>query len=105
MNNNKFLIALVVCIIIAGIITFTHQNDTYISTASTTTASTTTESGSIKPALVKVGSPLDKGYQYLVDSNTGVVYIEYSSMYQRAITVMLNADGTPITADQLGIEY
>lgn len=101
MRNNKFLIFLVVaCIIITGIITVIHQNNTYISKTSATT-----ESGSIKPALVKVGSPLDEGYQYLVDSNTGVVYIEYSSGYQRAITVMLNADGTPITADQLGIEY
>lgn len=44
-------------------------------------------------------------YAYIVDKNTGVVYLEYDAVYRHALTVMLNADGTPITAEQLGIEY
>ena len=44
-------------------------------------------------------------YAYIVDKNTGVVYLEYGALYRHALTVMLNADGTPITAEQLGIKY
>ena len=44
-------------------------------------------------------------YTYIVDKNTGVVYLEYDACYRHALTVMLNADGTPITAEQLGIKY
>ena len=44
-------------------------------------------------------------YVYIVDKNTGVVYLEYDAVYRHALTVMLNADGTPITAEQLGIKY
>lgn len=36
----------------------------------------------------------DVGYNYLIDNNTGVVYLEYDSDYGRAITVMFNKDGT-----------
>jgi uncharacterized lipoprotein NlpE involved in copper resistance len=39
----------------------------------------------------------DVGYNYLIDNNTGVVYIEYDSKYGRAISVMFNADGTVMT--------
>lgn len=45
------------------------------------------------------------GYAYIIDKNTGVVYLRFVSGHQRAMTVMLNADGTPVTAKQLGIEY
>lgn len=35
------------------------------------------------------------GYYYLIDNNTGVVYLEYDGgSTERAITVMFNADGT-----------
>lgn len=44
-------------------------------------------------------------YYYSIDRNTGVVYLSYNSSYRHAITVMLNADGTPVTAEQLGINY
>ena len=44
-------------------------------------------------------------YTYIVDKNTGVVYLEYDSFYRHALTVMLNADGTPVIAEQLGIKY
>ena len=47
----------------------------------------------------------NKYYAYIVDKNTGVVYLEYDAYYRHALTVMLNADGTPITAEQLGIKY
>lgn len=37
----------------------------------------------------------DTGYNYLIDNNTGVVYLEYSGANGRhAITVMFNKDGT-----------
>ena len=35
------------------------------------------------------------GYSYLIDNNTGVVYLENNSSL--AITVMYNADGTIMT--------
>lgn len=37
----------------------------------------------------------DVGYNYLIDNNTGVVYLEYKGVNGgRAITVMFNKDGT-----------
>ena len=47
---------------------------------------------------------------YLVDMNNGVVYLgaehHGSSRYDHgfSVTVMLNPDGTPVTADQIGLE-
>lgn len=40
-------------------------------------------------------------YFYVVDNNTNVVYLQFSGYRRAGITVMLNADGTPITVDQL----
>lgn len=40
-------------------------------------------------------------YFYVVDNNTNVVYLQFFGGYNAGITVMLNADGTPITVDQL----
>ncbi len=40
-------------------------------------------------------------YRYIVDTSTGVVYLQYNGS---GITVMYNADGTIVTADQLGLE-
>ena len=55
-------------------------------------------SNKVSPNLIRY----DKGgYSYLVDNNTGVVYLQY----QEGISVMFNPDGTPITRDQLGLEY
>lgn len=42
-------------------------------------------------------------YFYVVDNNTNVVYLQFSGNHRAGITVMLNADGTPITVDQLGL--
>lgn len=44
-------------------------------------------------------------YSYVVDGNTGVVYLQYSGTSSHSLTVMLNIDGTPITAKQIGLEY
>ena len=66
----------------------------------------TTDVQDIAPSLLRVGDLSENfGYCYLVDKNTGVVYLEYDSYRRHAITLMVNADGTPITAEQLGIKY
>ena len=50
------------------------------------------------PNITRIVSPWsDTGYNYLIDSDTGVVYLEYDGGYGRAITVMFNADGTLMT--------
>lgn len=63
----------------------------------------------IVPNVVEYGkgnkSKVDNVYFYVVDKNTGVVYLASAGCDQRAITVMLNVDGTPITAEQLGLPY
>ena len=60
----------------------------------------------IAPNIVEIGDKSwNAGYFYIVDKNTGVVYLGYDSNYRFGITPVLNADGTPITAKQLGIEY
>lgn len=60
----------------------------------------------VLPSLLRIGDlTLNNGYCYLVDKNTGVVYLEFASGYHHAVTLMVNADGTPITAEQLGIKY
>lgn len=41
------------------------------------------------------------GYNYLIDNNTGVVYLEYDNNKSRAITVMFNSDGTVMTEDDI----
>lgn len=61
----------------------------------------------ISPSILRTGDTTrnDDGYCYLVDKNTGVVYLEFYSVHRYGITLMVNADGTPITAEQLGIKY
>ena len=41
------------------------------------------------------------GYFYIVDNNTGVVYLCYGDGYRCGITVMLDENGDPITVDDL----
>jgi uncharacterized lipoprotein NlpE involved in copper resistance len=49
------------------------------------------------PNVTRIISPNnDIGYNYLIDNNTGVVYLEYN-YNGRAITVMFNEDGTVMT--------
>jgi len=50
------------------------------------------------PNVTSVLESYNDGYNYLIDSNTGVVYLEYNGANGRcAITVMFNADGTVMT--------
>ena len=60
----------------------------------------------ISPNITRYGnfSAVSESYVYLVDNNTGVVYLEYDGAKRHAISVMLNADGTPVTAEQLGLK-
>ncbi|MBR2994921.1 hypothetical protein IKF32_03340 [Candidatus Saccharibacteria bacterium] len=55
------------------------------------------------PELVKYENS-GSSFSFLVDKGTGVVYLYYNGYRQAGITVMLNADGTPVTAEQLGLE-
>lgn len=62
----------------------------------------------VVPNIVELGkatSDTDGYYYYSIDRNTGVVYLSYDAYYRHGIVVMLNADGTPVTAEQLGIDY
>ena len=40
-------------------------------------------------------------YFYVLDNKTGVIYLQFAYYNQAGITAALNADGTPITIDQL----
>lgn len=40
-------------------------------------------------------------YYYVIDENTGVVYLQFDGIRRAGITVMLNVDGTPVTVDQI----
>lgn len=40
-------------------------------------------------------------YYYVVDERTDVVYISYDASKRSSMTVALNADGTPVTKQQL----
>ena len=54
----------------------------------------TTYAQDIAPSLLLVGDLSENnGYCYLVDKNTGVVYLEFNSYQRHAITLMVNADG------------
>ena len=59
----------------------------------------------IVPNMIECGSAMNDGgvYYYTIDKNTGIVYLSYDAYRRHAITVMLNSDGTPVTAEQLGI--
>jgi hypothetical protein len=62
--------------------------------------------GDLIPTPIILKSETDNGrYTYIIDKNTGAVYLEYDGYRRRALTVMLNTDGTPLTAEQLGIKY
>lgn len=47
------------------------------------------------PNVTRISQWNSMGYSYLIDNNTGVVYLENNSSL--AITVMYNADGTIMT--------
>ena len=62
-------------------------------------------SSGITPNILSTSNLGGGDYFYLVDKNTGVVYLCYRYGYRHGMSVMLNPDGTPITAEQIGIEY
>ena len=65
-------------------------------------------SSGIRPNILECGSSGADGggsYYYIVDMNTGVVYLSYDGYRRHAISVMVNADGSPVMAEQLGIDY
>ena len=69
---------------------------------------TSNYSNHVVPNIVELGKGnggISDYYYYSIDRNTGVVYLNYVSNYIHSITVMLNADGTPVTTEQLGINY
>jgi len=62
-------------------------------------------SSKVKPNVMVTSNVGNGNYFYLIDRNTGVVYLAYNSYYRWGVTVMLNRDGSPVTAEQLEIEY
>ena len=57
----------------------------------------------VKPKIVVCGNISTPDFSYLVDKNTGVVYLWAHDGYNAGLSVMLNADGSVVTAEQLGI--
>lgn len=54
------------------------------------------------PNISRIASQWNSGgYNYLLDKDTGVVYLEYTGGHGRAITVMFNADGTIMTEEDI----
>ena len=62
-------------------------------------------SSGITPNILSTSNLGGGNYFYIIDKNTGVVYLGYGYSYRYGVTVMVNRDGTPITAEQLGIKY
>lgn len=58
--------------------------------------------GDVYPKIVQYGADTNEfTYFYAVDERTGVVYLLFDAYKRAGITVALNADGTPVTKDQL----
>lgn len=62
-------------------------------------------SSGITPNIISTSNLGGGNYFYIVDKNTGVVYLGYGTTYRYGMSVMLNRDGTPVTAEQLKIKY
>ena len=54
-----------------------------------------------QPNVVAMPASQGYGYSYLIDEDTGVVYLEYDNLNRYAITVMLKPDGTPVLKDDI----
>lgn len=62
------------------------------------------EVNDVKPNIAVCGSNIEiPRFSYFVDKNTGVVYLCADSGYEVGLSVMLNADGSVVTSEQLGI--
>lgn len=55
----------------------------------------------IVPEMVRVSDHKNGEWSYYVDKRTNYTYLVYESYYKRAVTAMLNPDGTPMTLEQL----
>ena len=56
----------------------------------------------IAPDISALAKDLDTyNYYYVLDNNTGVIYLQFNGFNRAGITVALNADGTPVTIDQI----
>lgn len=93
---NKKIKIMCTCIILSLLLSGCVKN--------TNKANVDTSSG-ITPNVLSTSNLGYGRYFYLIDKNTGVVYLAYRDGYKQAMTVMLNRDGTPVIAEQLGIEY
>ena len=65
-------------------------------------------SSMVTPNILECGDDIGVGgevYYYIIDKNTGVVYLAHDEYERHGITLMVNRDGSPITAEQLGINY
>ena len=65
-------------------------------------------SSMVTPNILECGDNIGTGggvYYYIIDKNTGVVYLAYDAYRRHGLTLMVNRDGSPITAEQLGIKY
>ena len=59
----------------------------------------------VKPDITKPSYDLiGSDWFYIIDNATGVVYLGFSGAERAGITVALNADGTPVTVDQIRTE-
>ncbi len=57
--------------------------------------------GYCTPDMYEIGDGFGNGYSYLIDNNTGVVYLKYVFGHGKAITVMLKPDGTPLMKEDI----
>lgn len=46
----------------------------------------------------------DSGYSYLVDDETGIVYLIYRGAYGVGLTPRIHEDGSPYTAEEMGLK-
>ena len=62
----------------------------------------TTVKGYVYPKITQYGADTEEyTYFYALDERTGVVYLLFTGFRCAGITVALNADGTPVTKEQL----
>ena len=58
--------------------------------------------GGVYPKITQYGADTRiNTYYYAVDERTGVVYLLFDAEKRAGITVALNADGSPVTKEQL----
>lgn len=66
-------------------------------------SSSVSSNGYIKPSMRRISSFGDGGFSYVIDDNTGVVYIQYDSTNQYGITPAYKLDGSLLSEDDIKI--